>query len=178
MGLPLYKPKEDRKEETTKHQQAEDIEHEEFWSTVPQQLIQNAYYHTRRPASRQQHRTPTNYLSTRLAQSAFFQPRMRSRSRRPSLLTSSLMDRRRSSRVHPLPSTSSTSSSSSPPVRDELDRRLQQRIDEKEDILQQLRATVTLLDEFLSARAALGYEMMALPSFITEGTKKITVILS
>jgi hypothetical protein len=37
---------------------------------------------------------------------------------------------------------------------------------------------VTLLDEFLSARAALGYEMMALPSFITEGTKKITVILS
>jgi hypothetical protein len=176
MGLPLYKPKEDCKEETTKHQQAEDIENEEFWSIIPQRLIQNAIHHTRRPTSRHQHNSPassfaTNYMSTRLTQSAIFQPRMRSRlSRRPAMLAASLMDRRRNSRVHQLPSTSSTS----PPVRNELDRRLQQRIDEKVDILEQLRVTVSLLDQFLSARAALGSEMMALPSFITEG--KITMI--
>jgi hypothetical protein len=87
------------------------------------------------------------------------------------------MDRRRSSRVHQLPSSSSTSSSSttssgsnsSPPVRSELDRRLQQRINEKEDLLEQLQVTVSLLDQFLSARTALGSDMMTLPSFITEG---------
>lgn len=79
------------------------------------------------------------------------------------------MDRRRSSRVHHLPGTSSTSaSSSSPPVRSELDRRLQQRINEKEDLLEQLQVTVSLLDQFISARAALGSDLMALPSFITE----------
>ncbi|CAO3634587.1 unnamed protein product [Mucor hiemalis] len=81
------------------------------------------------------------------------------------MLTSSLMDRRRSSRVHHLPGTSSTSS---PPVRSELNRRLQQRINEKEDLLEQLQVTVSLLDQFISARAALGSDLMTLPSFITE----------
>lgn len=182
MGLPLYKPKEDSDKEITKRRQTEEMENEEFTSFISQNLIESAINRTRRLSSRHPHNSPvsfaTNYMNTRLAQSAIYQPRMRSRiSRRPTLLTSSLMDRRRSSRVHQLPSTSASSSSSpSPPVQGELDRQLQQRIDEKEDILQQLRVTVTLLDQFLTARVALGSEMMALPSFITEGNKDAVII--
>lgn len=50
-----------------------------------------------------------------------------------------------------------------------LDRLVQQRFDEKEDLLNQLEFTVTLLDQFLATRATLGSDSIAIPSFITEG---------
>ncbi|KAI8881089.1 hypothetical protein K501DRAFT_334960 [Backusella circina FSU 941] len=81
-------------------------------------------------------------------------------SRRQSMLTSSLMDRRQSSRGH-------HNNQDTSPVRSELDRRLQQRIKEKEDVLEQLQVTVSLLDQFISARVALGSSATALPAFIT-----------
>lgn len=53
---------------------------------------------------------------------------------------------------------------------DDLDRLVQQRFDEKEDLLCQLEFTASLLDQFLSARSALGVDSnMTLPSFITDG---------
>ncbi|CDH54202.1 predicted protein [Lichtheimia corymbifera JMRC:FSU:9682] len=52
---------------------------------------------------------------------------------------------------------------------DDLDRLVQQRFDEKEDLLCQLEFTASLLDQFLSARSALGADSnMTLPSFITD----------
>lgn len=52
---------------------------------------------------------------------------------------------------------------------DDLDRLVQQRFDEKEDLLCQLEFTASLLDQFLSARSALGVDSnMTLPSFITD----------
>ncbi|KAI8987784.1 hypothetical protein BDF20DRAFT_910342 [Mycotypha africana] len=50
--------------------------------------------------------------------------------------------------------------------RQQLDQRLQQRLSYKEDLLQQLRATIALLDQFLLAGAAVGSEIVVLPSFI------------
>ncbi|KAG2210536.1 hypothetical protein INT47_002478 [Mucor saturninus] len=148
MGLPLWKPRdveqEAEQEEYIKHQ--EDIEDEDSWSIFSHQLVQNVY--NRRPTSRHSVNTNTRHLSPSSIPVAANSPHLRrSRiARRQSMLTSSLMDRRRSSRVHPLPPTSS-----SPPVRSELDRRLQQRMNEKEDLLEQLQSTITLLDQLLSA---------------------------
>ncbi|ORZ02389.1 hypothetical protein BCR43DRAFT_559344 [Syncephalastrum racemosum] len=51
---------------------------------------------------------------------------------------------------------------------DNLDRMVHQRLTEKEDLLNQLEFTVSLLDQFLTARSALGSDFMAIPSFITE----------
>lgn len=164
MGLPLWKPRdieqEHEHEEYIKHQ--EDIEDEDSWSIFPHQLVQNVY--NRRPTSRHSVNTNTRQLSpvpssTPVAANSSHLRRSRI-ARRQSMLTSSLMDRRRTSRVHPLPSTSS-----SPPVRGELDRRLQQRMNEKEDLLEQLQSTVTLLDQLLST----GTDRSAL----TEGKKNI-----
>ncbi|KAI7894970.1 uncharacterized protein EV154DRAFT_496611 [Mucor mucedo] len=148
MGLPLWKPRdveqEAEQEEYIKHQ--EDIEDEDSWSIFSHQLVQNVY--NRRPTSRHSVNTNTRHLSPSSIPVAANSPHLRrSRiARRQSMLTSSLMDRRRTSRVHPLPPTSS-----SPPVRSELDRRLQQRMNEKEDLLEQLQSTITLLDQLLSA---------------------------
>lgn len=168
MGLPLWKPRdieqEHEHEEYIKHQ--EDIEDEDSWSIFPHQLIQNVY--NRRPTSRNSVNTNSRHISpisSSIPVAANSPQLRRSRiARRQSMLTSSLMDRRRSSRVHQLPSTSS----SSPPVRSELDRRLQQRMNEKEDLLEQLQVTVSLLDQFLSAST----DRMTLPSVITEGKYK------
>jgi hypothetical protein len=187
MGLPMYKPRDE--EHVSEKHQAKDIMEDEFWSVLPHQLHGSGINHRRPANSRIQN--SNNYqhnLVNRNPSNA--QPRVNRIARRRSMLTSSLLDRRRDSRVHQLPSTfttvtlSSSSSSSSPssdntitstssistspPMRSELDRRLHQRITEKEDLLEQLRVTVSLLDQFLSARAALGRDMN-LPSFITEG---------
>ncbi|KAL0086069.1 hypothetical protein F4703DRAFT_1572924 [Phycomyces blakesleeanus] len=54
------------------------------------------------------------------------------------------------------------------PRRTELDRQIAIRMSEKEDLLAQLEVTVSLLDQFLSARSALGSEVMAIPTFITQ----------
>ncbi|KAI9311092.1 hypothetical protein BX666DRAFT_1105986 [Dichotomocladium elegans] len=62
----------------------------------------------------------------------------------------------------------SPSPSASPPLED-LDRLVQQRFDEKEDLLCQLEFTASLLDQFLSARSALGSDSsVGLPSFIAD----------
>ncbi|KAG0166105.1 hypothetical protein DFQ30_007581, partial [Apophysomyces sp. BC1015] len=50
----------------------------------------------------------------------------------------------------------------------ELDRRLQSRLTEKETILAQLEDTVSWLDQFLSARSALGSDIVAMPSFLLQ----------
>lgn len=196
MGLPLWKPK-DLEEEIDQEEsirQQEDAEDEESWSIFPHQLLHDNVYthinntnihrqsnnneitttlrssvnnnnnHSHSHSHSHRHLSPVSSSIPIIANSSSLR---RSRiARRHSMLTSSLMDRRRSSRVHHLPGTSSTSS---PPVRSELDRRLQQRINEKEDLLEQLQVTVSLLDQFISARAALGSDLMTLPSFITEG---------
>ncbi|KAI7865064.1 hypothetical protein BDF14DRAFT_1883747 [Spinellus fusiger] len=52
--------------------------------------------------------------------------------------------------------------------RTELDRRVALRMSEKEDLLDQLEITVSLLDQFLSARSALGSDAMSIPTFITQ----------
>lgn len=166
MGLPLWKPRdveqEHELEDYIKHQ--EDTEDEDSWSIFPHQIVYN-----RRPTSRHSVNTNSRHLSPTpssipVAPNSSHLRRSRI-ARRQSMLTSSLMDRRRTSRVHPLPPTSSSSSSSSPPVRSELDRRLQQRMNEKEDLLEQLQSTVTLLDQLLSA----GNDRSGLPSGLTEG---------
>jgi hypothetical protein len=191
----LEEERERREEELIKHQ--EDTEDEDSWSIFPHQIVHSVY--NRRPSSRHfvnnnidiqninntirgnRHLSPVS-SSIPLAEAAAAVAAANSSSssirrsriaRRHSMLTSSLMDRRRSSRVHQLPGTTSSSgsssSASSPPMRSELDRRLQQRITEKEDLLEQLQTTVSLLDRFLSARTTLGEDMMTLPSFLTEG---------
>ncbi|KAG1076649.1 hypothetical protein G6F42_025382 [Rhizopus arrhizus] len=185
MGLPMYKPR-DEDVASEKHQ-AKDIMEDEFWSIFPHQL--HNYGNSRRPPRTSNNHHP-HHLVNRTASN--LQPRVSRIARRRSMLTSSLLDRRRDSRIHQLPGTvttvtlSSSSSASaspsppsssssalastlsaSPPMRGELDRRLHQRITEKEDLLEQLRVTVSLLDQFLSARAAFGGDM-SLPSFITE----------
>lgn len=76
-------------------------------------------------------------------------------SRRQNLLTSSFGDRR--------PNSNSSVEQS------ELDRRIDQCISEKEDLLEQLQVTVSLLDQFLSARTRLGQEAVNIPEFITQG---------
>lgn len=196
MGLPLWKPKDIEteldQEESMKHQR--DVEDEESWSIFTHQLVHDNVYnhHINNTHHHNNHNNNTNRRNTSLRHTvnnnnnnnnnhsnnrhlshvsssipiiANSSSLRRSRiARRHSMLASSLMDRRRSSRVHHLPGTSS-----SPPVRSELDRRLLQRINEKEDLLEQLQVTVSLLDQFLSARTALGSELMTLPSFITEG---------
>ncbi|KAI8073594.1 hypothetical protein BDF21DRAFT_423851 [Thamnidium elegans] len=174
MGLPLWKPRDieqeqQQHEEYIKHQ--EDID-EDSWSIFPHQLVQNVYNNNnnnRRPSTSRhpvnnnpRHLTP---VSSSIPTATSSQLRRSRITRRHSMLTSSLMDRRRSSRVHQLPG---PTTSTSPPVRSELDRRLQQRINEKEDLLEQLQVTVSLLDEFLTARADLGSNFMSLPAFITE----------
>ena len=50
-----------------------------------------------------------------------------------------------------------------------LDRIVQRRFEEKEDLLKQLEFTATLLDQFLSARSSPGFESSVLPSLLTEG---------
>lgn len=176
MGLPLWKPRDIEQEQ---HQHEEYIKHQEdidedSWSIFPHQLVQNVYNNSnnsRRPSTS---RHPVNNnprhlipVSSSIPTATSSSQLRRSRiTRRHSMLTSSLMDRRRSSRVHQLPG---PTTSTSPPVRSELDRRLQQRINEKEDLLEQLQVTVSLLDEFLTARADLGSNFMSLPAFITEG---------
>ncbi|KAF7730282.1 hypothetical protein EC973_002525 [Apophysomyces ossiformis] len=50
----------------------------------------------------------------------------------------------------------------------ELDRRVQSRLNEKEDLLGHLERTVHLLDQFLSARSALGSDIVAMPSFLLQ----------
>ncbi|KAK4519884.1 uncharacterized protein ATC70_010128 [Mucor velutinosus] len=185
MGLPMYKPR-DEHAVSEKHQ-AKDPMEDELWSIIPHQL--HNYGNTRHPSRASNNHHP-HHLVSRTASN--IQPRVSRIARRRSMLTSSLLDRRRDSRIHQLPGTvtiatlsssSNTSASSSPPsslssasaptlsasppMRSELDRRLHQRITEKEDLLEQLRVTVSLLDQFLSARAALGRDM-SLPSFITE----------
>lgn len=196
MGIPLYKPKETKDESRRKSPQpVEDMESDEFWSLFPQQFIQTVHnrHSNRRSSIRPTissyhiapisssspfHRTTTDTNLTSLPS------RIRSRlSRRHSMLTSSLMDRRRSSRVHSIhassPASSSSSNSSwqalanSPPIRSELDRRLFRRISEKEELLEQLRVMVSLLDQFLEARGSLRADMRReLPSFLTEGKKE------
>lgn len=177
MGLPLWKPRdieqEQRRrrnqpnEEYIKHQ--EDVD-EEVWSVFHPQLV----YNTRRPSRHAVNNNTINNNSRHISPVASSLTSRRARiSRRHSMLTSSLMDRRRGSRVHQLPTTSNTitntNTNTSPTVRSELDRRLQQRIHEKEDLLEQLQVTVSLLDEFLTARTELGPNFMTLPAFITEG---------
>lgn len=192
--------KEIDQEESIKRQrqEEEEAEDEDSWSIFPHQFLHdNVYTHINNThIHRQSPNEPTlrnsvnnninshshnhshrhlSPVSSSIPIVAYSSSLRRSRiARRHSMLTSSLLDRRRSSRVHHLPGTYSTSSSSSssspsPPIRSELDRRLQQRINEKEDLLEQLQVTVSLLDQFISARAALGSDLMALPSFITEG---------
>lgn len=182
MGLPMYKPR-DEHAVSEKHQ-AKDLMEDEFWSIFPHQL--HNYGNIRRPTRVSNNNHPHQLVSRT---SSNVQPRVSRIARRRSMLTSSLLDRRRDSRIHQLPGTvttatlsssttsasysppssssSTSSASASPPMRSELDRRLHQRITEKEDLLEQLRVTVSLLDQFLSARAALGGDM-SLPSFITE----------
>ncbi|GAN11607.1 hypothetical protein MAM1_0745d11182 [Mucor ambiguus] len=181
MGLPMYKPRDEHV--ASEKYQTKDLIEDEFWSIFPRQL--HDYGYTRRPSRASNNHHP-HHLVSRNASNV--QPRASRIARRRSMLTSSLLDRRRDSRIHQLPSTvitatlsssnasasssppsssSSSSASASPPMRSELDRRLHQRITEKEDLLEQLRVTVSLLDQFLSARAALGRDM-SLPSFITE----------
>ncbi|KAI9033549.1 hypothetical protein CLU79DRAFT_724272 [Phycomyces nitens] len=84
---------------------------------------------------------------------------------------------RHSHRISPLDSPNGsirsrrpTPNSRSPfqPRRTELDRQIAIRMSEKEDLLAQLEVTVSLLDQFLSARSALGSEVMAIPTFITQ----------
>ncbi|KAI8333007.1 hypothetical protein BD560DRAFT_451348 [Blakeslea trispora] len=151
MGLPLWKPKdlvEDASPVLHKtHRNDTDDRVHGSWTSVSRQLMQ----HTLRRNSSPLHRN--------------LQPRARAHiGSRNSMLTSSLVDRRRSSR-NPL---SGSSSSTSPPVRSELDRRLHQRITEKEDLLEQLSMTVTLLDHFLSARSASGSDTAILSSVLIE----------
>ncbi|OAD05414.1 hypothetical protein MUCCIDRAFT_155880 [Mucor lusitanicus CBS 277.49] len=159
-----------------------------FWSIFPHQLHNHG--NIRRPSRASNNHHHPHHLVSRTASNV--QPRVSRIARRRSMLTSSLLDRRRDSRIHQLPGTvttatlssssntstsasppssssssSSSSASASPPMRSELNRHLHQRITEKEDLLEQLRVTVSLLDQFLSARAALGGDM-SLPSFITE----------
>lgn len=182
----MYKPR-DEGHVSEKHH-AKDIMEDEFWSILPHQLHGSGINHRRPASSRIQNNN--NYQHNLVNRnSSNSQPRVNRIARRRSMLTSSLLDRRRDSRIHQLPSTfttvtlssssssspssentatSASSTSTSPPMRSELDRRLHQRITEKEDLLEQLRVTVSLLDQFLSARAALGRDM-SLPSFITEG---------
>lgn len=52
---------------------------------------------------------------------------------------------------------------------DGIDQMVQQRFNEKEDLLNQLQFTASLLGQFLSARSVLGSDTMEIPSFITEG---------
>ncbi|KAI9473940.1 MAG: hypothetical protein EXX96DRAFT_579940 [Benjaminiella poitrasii] len=188
MGLPLYKPRKDSENisQKTRQQQLPECnleDRDELWPALPHRLIQNAFNHNRRsslrPSSANNHfNTPfssspfsnnNNSINNRNTQTILFQPRMRSRiSRRHSMLTSSLMDRRRASRVHQSPGAVTIPSSTSPPFASELDRQLQQRINEKEDLLEQLRATISLIDQFLLTSASPGSFLMSLPSFITE----------
>lgn len=188
MGLPMYKPR-DEHVASEKHQ-AKDLMEDGFWSIFPHQLHNHG--NIRRPSRASNNHHHPHHLVSRTASNV--QPRVSRIARRRSMLTSSLLDRRRDSRIHQLPGTvttatlssssntstsasppssssssSSSSASASPPMRSELNRHLHQRITEKEDLLEQLRVTVSLLDQFLSARAALGGDM-SLPSFITEGT--------
>ena len=53
---------------------------------------------------------------------------------------------------------------------DNLERMVQRRFEEKEDLLKQLEFTASLLDQFLTARS--GFESSLLPTLLTEGKKK------
>ncbi|KAI8993676.1 hypothetical protein BDB01DRAFT_832462 [Pilobolus umbonatus] len=151
MGIPLYKPKQ-LYTEFVKHDASE--EEEDPWSIFPpQHSYPVAYEH-----SRTQDNHHNNSFNTYTSASTTSQLRRRM-TRRHSMLTSSLMDRRRSTRAH-------HSAVTSHPIRNRLDRRLQQRIHEKEDLLEQLELTVSLLDQFLSARTTLGDDMLPLPPFM------------
>lgn len=141
MGIPLYKPK--HSSECVK----QDISETEEWSMFPP----HSNY-------RQEHYHHNNSFTSYLSASNNTTLRRSRMSRRHSMLTSSLMDRRRNSRTH--------SSVTSLPMRSRLDRRLQQRIQEKEDLLEQLELTVSLLDQFISARMTLGDDMIPLPPFM------------
>lgn len=193
MGIPLYKPKESSKDENrakSLHQPPPEREEEDFWLLSPVQINQTVNNSNSRRSPNNRRFTITNYHVAPISSSSAFTHRnnnnanhttnrIRTRiSRRHNLLTSPLMDRRRSSRVHSIHDTSPSSLTTptslsslvaSPSIRNELDRRLQSRITEKEELLDQLRVTVSLLDQFISARAALGSDMLTLPSLITEG---------
>ncbi|CEP14490.1 hypothetical protein [Parasitella parasitica] len=169
MGLPLYKPKGD--DVIFEKNQAKDAIDDEFWITPLRQSHNHG--NSRRPSHRSSNSNHNSHLSVNRSASNT-QPRVGRIARRRSMLNSSFLDRRRDARVPPLPGSgtilsvsSITSAETSPPLRSELDRRLHQRITEKEDLLEQLRITGSLLDQFLSARAALGRDT-SLPSFITE----------
>jgi hypothetical protein len=148
MGLPIWKPR----------FTDEELEEMEAKETCTSKVS------LRRRREMAQLTSSLNTIPISSSSFSHFGPLRRSHtSRRQSMLTSSLMDRRQSSRgLH-------QDTSSVAPVRSELDRRLQQRIKEKEDVLEQLQVTVSLLDQFISARVALGSSATALPSFITRG---------
>ncbi|OBZ88530.1 hypothetical protein A0J61_03411 [Choanephora cucurbitarum] len=151
MGLPLWKPRdlvEDASPILHKSHRTDIADRDDNpWPNFSRQLMQ----HVHRRNSSPLHRNSQPRAQTRIGS-------------RNSILTSSLVDRRRSSRAH-LPG---SSTSTSPPIRSELDRRLHQRITEKEDLLEQLSMTATLLDHFLAARSAYGSDAAILSSVLIE----------
>ncbi|CEG68017.1 hypothetical protein RMATCC62417_04355 [Rhizopus microsporus] len=140
MGLPIWKPR---------RRSIDEIQED-----VHKQQIQMA-----RSLLRQRVNTEGMPVITRHSyESALHTPshvRRHRISRRQNLLTSSFGDRR--------PNSNSSVEQS------ELDRRIDQCISEKEDLLEQLQVTVSLLDQFLSARTRLGQEAVNIPEFITQG---------
>ncbi|CAO3664825.1 unnamed protein product [Rhizopus microsporus] len=139
MGLPIWKPR---------RRSIDEIQED-----VHKQQIQMA-----RSLSRQRVNTEGMPVITRHSyESAPHTPshvRRHRISRRQNLLTSSFGDRR--------PNSNSSVEQS------ELDRRIDQCISEKENLLEQLQVTVSLLDQFLSARTRLGQEAVNIPEFITQ----------
>ncbi|KAI8381382.1 uncharacterized protein BYT42DRAFT_566337 [Radiomyces spectabilis] len=92
------------------------------------------------------------------------QSRIMSTTRRPGassfVPTSDFAVRHRSRALHVAPQLTPESS--------DLDRQFHMRFTEKQNLLDQLEITATLLDQFLCARSAHGSDNTALPSFLTE----------
>ncbi|KAI8062780.1 uncharacterized protein B0P05DRAFT_556021 [Gilbertella persicaria] len=170
MGLPLWRPrdlKEDIEPIIHKPHHATLNDDNDIRVNIPHQLMHNIHngYRRSRPSFSS---SPSSSSSSSPSPSSFSSSSSSSSQRSGSRLFQPLVTRSRLERRRQMLERlrAQHSSSTSPPIRSELDRRLQQRISEKEDLLEQLTATVNLLDQFLSARTALGSDFAEL--FITQ----------
>ncbi|KAI7907576.1 uncharacterized protein BX663DRAFT_556867 [Cokeromyces recurvatus] len=174
MGLPLYKPKKDSDEVINRkpRKQSLNFTNDELWSAIPHELIQNALNqrhlsfrqsslnnHSTVPTSSFPFRNNNSRISNRNSHSILSQPHMRIRMTRNNAMARSSS----ASHVQQLPIAPLSSFTTN-----QIDEQLQQRINEKESLLAQLRATILLIDQFLLTNGSRQSNLMDSHSFIAE----------